>query len=338
MAVRHHASRADVGGNLPVFERLAPAPPAVLLAARIEAHTGPGDVVADLAGRGGWVARAAVDRQRRAISIESSPLTRMLAEVVLRPPDVRHLDAAFQGMSASPRGESSLKVSMGDLFATRCATCGRMLVADEFTWSSDGEAPSRPVQRTYRCTVCRDMRGGSEARHGALDLEDLERATKDPDGGNSRAWARDRFPAVDGAPDLVDELLDLHTPRQLLALTAIMERIEADLRAAPVLAALRLALLHALIPSSRLATGADAAARFVWPAATSGFRGRPSGASGTHGSRSRTGSARCVASSSTWRAARSGRSRLASARTCRRSPRGPRRPCSPSPVRPLSGP
>jgi hypothetical protein len=89
MAVRHHASRADVGGNLPVFERLAPAPPAVLLAARIEAHTGPGDVVADLAGRGGWVARAAVDRQRRAISIESSPLTRMLAEVVLRPPDVQ---------------------------------------------------------------------------------------------------------------------------------------------------------------------------------------------------------------------------------------------------------
>jgi hypothetical protein len=219
-------------------------------------HTGPGDVVADLAARGGWVARAAVDRQRRAVSIESSPLTRMLAEVVLRPPDVRHLDAAFQGMSASPRGESSLKVSMGDLFTTRCSTCGRMLVADEFTWASDGDGPPRPTQRHYRCTVCRDMRGGSEARHGELEPEDLERALRDPDGGASRAWARDRFPAVDGAPDLVDELLDLHTPRQLLALTAIMERIEADLRAAPVLAALRLAVLHALIPSSRLATGA----------------------------------------------------------------------------------
>ncbi len=256
MADRLHASRVDVGGNLPVFERLAPAPPSALLAARIEAHTGPGDVVADLAGRGGWVARAAVDRQRRAVSIESSPLTRMLAEVVLRPPDVRHLDAAFQGMSASPRGESSLKVSMGDLFATRCATCGRMLVADEFTWSTDGESPARPIQRHYRCTVCRDMRGGSEARHGELEPDDVERALKDPDAGASRAWARDRFPIVDGAPDLVDELLDLHTPRQLLALTAIMERIEADLRAAPVLAALRLAVLHALLPSSRLATGA----------------------------------------------------------------------------------
>jgi hypothetical protein len=256
MAVRLHASRADVGGNLPVFERLAPAPSPALLAARIDAHTGPGDVVADLAGRGGWVARAAVDRQRRAVSIESSPLTRMLAEVVLRPPDVRHLDAAFQGMSASPRGESSLKVSMGDLFATRCATCGRILVADEFTWSNEGDGPARPITRHYRCTVCRDMRGGSEARHGELEPDDLARALKDPDGGGARAWARERFPVVDGATDLVDELLDLHTPRQLLALTAIMERIEADLRAAPVLAALRLALLHALIPSSRLATGA----------------------------------------------------------------------------------
>ena len=257
MTLRPHASRADVGGSLPVFERLAPAPSPALLAARIDAHTGPGDVVADLAGRGGWVARAAVDRQRRAISIESSPLTRMLAEVVLRPPDVRHLDAAFQGMSASPRGQSSLKVSMGDLFATRCPTCGRMLVADEFVWSAEGaDGPARPVLRHYRCTVCRDMRGGSEARHGPLDADDVERAHADSDAATARAWARDRFPVVDGAPDLVDELLDLHTPRQLVALTAIMERIEADLRSAQVLAALRLAVLHALVPSSRLATGA----------------------------------------------------------------------------------
>jgi hypothetical protein len=257
MTLRPHVSRTDVGGSLPVFERLAPALPSALLAARIEAHTGPGDVVVDLAGRGGWVARAAVDRQRRAVSIESSPLTRMLAEVVLRPPDVRHLDAAFQGMSASPRGQSSLKVSMGDLFATRCATCGRMLVADEFIWTTEGtDGVARPVTRHYRCTVCRDMRGGTEARHGPLEADDVQRANADADLAAARAWARDRFPVVDGAPDLVDELLDLHTPRQLIALTAIMERIEADLRSAQVLAALRLAVLHALVPSSRLATGA----------------------------------------------------------------------------------
>src|SRR6187200_2456777 len=178
MAVRLHASRADVGGNLPVFERLAPAPSPALLAARIEAHTGPGDIVVDLAGRGGWVARAALDRQRRAVSIESSPLTRMLAEVVLRPPDVRHLDAAFQGMSASPRRESSLKVSLGDLYATRCPTCGRMLVAEEFIWAAAEPAPEA-VARVYRCTVCRDQRGETEVRQAPLDAEDLVRLGAD---------------------------------------------------------------------------------------------------------------------------------------------------------------
>src|SRR5437899_9657970 len=110
------------GYSLPVFDRIAPAPPPAIVAARIDLHTGPGDVVADLFGRGGWVARAAIDRQRLAVSLESSPLTRMLAEVVLRPPDVRHLDAAFQGLAGAPRRDSSLKVSISDQFATRCAT------------------------------------------------------------------------------------------------------------------------------------------------------------------------------------------------------------------------
>src|SRR5688572_10344203 len=252
MTGRVASTRAEAGYSLPAFERLAPAPSATLLAARIDAHTGPGDIVVDLAGRGGWVARAALDRQRRAVSIESTPLTRMLAEVVLRPPDVRHLDAAFQGMSASPRRETSLKVSIGDLFATRCATCGRMLVADEFTWSAEEDGPARAVTRHYRCTVCRDQRGGSEQRQAPLEADDVARSMADADLEAARAWATDRFPPVEGAPTLVDELLGLHTPRQLIALPAIMERIETDLRAANVLAALRLSLLHALLPSSRL--------------------------------------------------------------------------------------
>jgi len=68
---------ARPGYSLPVFDRISPAPPPSVVAARIDLHTGPGDVVADLFGRGGWVARLAVDRQRRALSLESSPLTRM---------------------------------------------------------------------------------------------------------------------------------------------------------------------------------------------------------------------------------------------------------------------
>jgi hypothetical protein len=272
----------DPGHSLPIFDRIAPAPSPALVAARIEQHTGPGDVVADLFGRGAWVARTAVDLQRRGVSLESSPLTRMLAEVVLRPPDVRHLDAAFQGMAASPRGDTSLKVSVGDLFATRCATCARTLVADEIVWTTEDEGggSAQPVTRHYRCTVCRDQRGGSEHRQAPLDADDLVRAMIDPGAAAMRAMLRARFPDVAGAPELPDELLDLHTPRQLVGLGAILERIEADLRAAPVLAALRLALLHAILPSSRLATqpGRASALRIsgghVRPSAAAQFRER----------------------------------------------------------------
>ena len=135
-------------------------------------HSSSGDVVADLFGRGGWVARAAVDRQRRAVSLESTPLTRMLAEVVLRPPDVRHLDAAFQGMAASPRRESSLKVSLGDLYATRCATCGRTLVVDEIIWAlDDGVDPAtadpRPRSRSPSTTAARSAATSAAVRSSA---------------------------------------------------------------------------------------------------------------------------------------------------------------------------
>jgi hypothetical protein len=242
---------------LPVLDRLAPAPPTEHVAAAIDAYTGPGDIVVDPFGRGGWIARAALDRQRRVASLEFSPLTRMLAEVILRPPDVRHLDAAFQGIAASPRGASSLKVWLGDLFATRCATCGRTLVADDIVWqASDGIRDAQPIARRYRCAVCRDQRGGAELREAALDDADLARATADVGAAAVHRELAERFPPIDGAPDLVDELLDLHSPRQLVGLAAIVARVEGDLRAAPVLAALRLAVLHAILPASRLTSSA----------------------------------------------------------------------------------
>ena len=249
---------AQPGYTLPVFDRIAPAPPPAIIAARIDLHTGPGEVVADLFGRGGWVARAAIDHQRLAVSLESSPLTRMLAEVVLRPPDIRHLDAAIQGLAASPRGDTSLKAWIGDLFATRCATCGRMLVADEIVWSIDDEVGvagrARPVARSYRCAVCQNQQGGPEQRQAPLDADDLRRVDAAPGVDTVRATLRARFPDVDGADGLPDELLAMHTPRQLIGLSAILERIEGELRAAPVLAALRLALLHAVPLASRLST------------------------------------------------------------------------------------
>ncbi len=244
-------SRAEPGYTLPAFERLAPPPPPELVQAKLEANSAPGDVVADLYGRGGWIARASIDRQRRAFSLETSPLTRLLADVVLRPPDLRHLDAAFSSLAASPHGESSLRLAITELFATSCTTCGRTLPIDEVEWQA-GE----PVRLHYRCAVCRDQQGRAEHQAVEPTAADRERAARDVGAADIRLRLRDRFPVPDGGAGLVDAILGLHTDRQLVGLAAILARIEGDLRAAAVESALRLAFLHAVLPSSRLGLGA----------------------------------------------------------------------------------
>jgi hypothetical protein len=270
MAGRASLVRAEPGFSLPFFDRLAPPPPPGLVAARIEAHSAPGDIVLDLCGRGGWIAHAALDRQRRAVSLESGPLTRLLAELVLRPPDLRHLDAAFQAMGASPHGQTSLRMAVGEPFATRCPSCERMVVADEIIWSTpaaageggsvdggsaneDGSGDAIPVRKQYRCHVCRGQRGSGDQRTAAVDAADLARAQTGPDQVELvRDRLHDRFPVPDRGEALIAGLLDLHTARQLVGLEAILERVEGELRAAPVEAALRLGFLHALLPASRL--------------------------------------------------------------------------------------
>ncbi|HET7141783.1 MAG TPA: hypothetical protein VFJ03_04810, partial [Candidatus Limnocylindria bacterium] len=63
---------------------------------------------------------------------------------------------------------------------------------------------------------------------------------------------RDRFPVLDGRTELVDELLDLYTSRNLYALQAIANKIDAEIRDPALAAAFRLALAACLLPASRL--------------------------------------------------------------------------------------
>jgi hypothetical protein len=63
---------------------------------------------------------------------------------------------------------------------------------------------------------------------------------------------RDRFPVLDGRGELVDELLDLYTPRNLYALQTIANKIDAEFREPSLAAVFRLALAACLLPGSRL--------------------------------------------------------------------------------------
>jgi hypothetical protein len=259
MTSRDIAGRPAEPLSLPIFVRLAPALPAGLIAARIEAATAPDDVVVDLFGRGGWVARTALALGRRAVSIETSPLSRLLADVVLRAPDLRHLDAAFQAVAAAPLGTTSLRAWIDERFATGCPTCGRTLALEEMTWEpaasgAGGRASGLwPTRRSFRCPACLDRRGrGGELRHATPEETDRELATAPEGDPVAREEIARRFPLPEEPGGLLEQLLDLHSARQLAALQAILARIEGELRASQVTSALRLALLHAILPSSRL--------------------------------------------------------------------------------------
>ncbi|MGH2488084.1 MAG: hypothetical protein ACRDFR_00500, partial [Candidatus Limnocylindria bacterium] len=63
---------------------------------------------------------------------------------------------------------------------------------------------------------------------------------------------RDRFPVLDERRDVVDEVLDLYTARNLYALQAIANKIDAEFHDQPLAAVFRLALAGCLLPASRL--------------------------------------------------------------------------------------
>jgi hypothetical protein len=281
MTPRDIAGRPAEPLSLPIFARLAPALPADVLAARIEASTALDDVVIDLFGRGGWVARAALALGRRAVSVETSPLTRLLADVVVRAPDLRHLDAAFQAVAAAPLGTTSLRAWIDEGFATGCPTCGRTLALEELVWEPGPGQALRPTRRSFRCPACLDRRGrGGELRQVAPEARDLELATSATQDPVVREEIARRFPLTDEPGGLLEQLLELHSPRQLAALHAILTRVEGELRASQVTSALRLAFLHAILPSSRLngypgrASSLRIAEGRVRPAGAPGWRER----------------------------------------------------------------
>ena len=247
----HRAERIESIPSLPVFERLAPPPPTADLVAAIEAWTKPGEIVLDVAGRGGWVARAAIAEQRRAADLESMSLTRLLADVVLRPPDARQLEAAAQTIGAGPMAGSTVKRTIDSLFASTCPGCGRTVALESLVWDTTG-GTTRATRREYRCQPCRGQFGGPDLRHADPEQGDLDLAVAAEPRGAVWDALRKRFPVPPPDHPLPDQLLALHTPRQLLGLHAILEQIDGEPPPAPITAALRVAFLQTVLVASRL--------------------------------------------------------------------------------------
>ena len=307
--------------GLALLDRYHPAPADNQLDAALSAFASPGDTVLDPWAGTGWTARRAVAAGMRAVAAEPSPLAQLAAIGLLTAPDPAVLDAAFLQLAGSRRVDVPLRQHIEELYATRCAACRRPVVAEQFIWPRDGDAPGRKI---YRCANCDMGRAAPEERAAPVDDADLaklgiERPPPDPpdpvadpppsgadpseavdeldltigEGGGPppapqavdppssiaerprfastvrpdpvlvtaadgvrqspayQEW-RGRFPVLDKRDDLVEELLDLYTPRNLYALHAIGSKIDTELHDTSVAAVMKLALAACLLPASRL--------------------------------------------------------------------------------------
>ncbi|MDQ4035656.1 MAG: hypothetical protein M3153_06970 [Chloroflexota bacterium] len=313
--------------GLALLARYHPPPADNQLDAVLAAFGTAGDTVLDPWAGTGWTARRAVAAGMRAVVADPSPLAQLAAIGLLTAPEPASLDAAFAQLAGSRRVDVPLRQHIEELYATRCAACRRPVVAEQFIWPRDGDAPGRKI---YRCPSCDLSRGGGEERVAPVDDGDLaklgierpagaepEAAEPVPVGPDAPAQEmaaheaadeldltlgeaggpppapqvvdppspvvdrprfastvrpdpvpvaaaegvrqspayqelRARFPVLDDRDDLVDELLDLFTPRNLYALHAILAKIDAELHDTAVAAVMKLALAACLLPASRL--------------------------------------------------------------------------------------
>lgn len=320
--------------GLALLERYFPSPADNQLDAELEGFARPGDTVLDPWAGTGWTARRAVAHGMRAVAADPSPFAQLAAHAFLLAPEPGAIDVAFAQLSASRRVDVPLRQHVEELYATRCPSCRRPVVGEQFIWPRDGDAPARKV---YRCAGCDLSVSGPQERVASVDEGDLaklgiERPATGTDGAGPAPDAdvdddlppapmgltgdplagdeaiellgepgeppppppvapdpptgpavggpryastvrpesappgtatdlrrglhyqqlRDRFPVLDGRSELVDEILELYTPRNLYALQTIANKIDAELREPALAAVFRLALAACLLPASRL--------------------------------------------------------------------------------------
>lgn len=211
--------------GLALLERYFPSPAPNVVDAELAAFASAGDTVLDPWAGTGWTARRALQRSMRAVAAEPSPFAQLAAQALLRAPDPATLDAAFTQLATARRVDVPLAQHIQELYATRCGTCRRPVVADQFIWPRGARVPAR---KTYGCANCTAAVGGPEERSSDVDAIDLAKLGIDPaaPGGAGEAGVSD--PPVDilGASGIgaADEDEDL--PPAPTGLTGPVEALE----------------------------------------------------------------------------------------------------------------
>ncbi|HET8587474.1 MAG TPA: hypothetical protein VFM74_06315 [Candidatus Limnocylindria bacterium] len=183
--------------GLALLERYFPSPADNLLDAELTAFARGGDTILDPWAGTGWTVRRGLAHGMRVVAADPSPLAQLAAQAFLFAPDAAAVDVAFSQLATSRRVDVPLRQHIEELYATRCATCRRPVVGEQYIWPRDASAPRRKI---YRCANCDLATAGSSGLERAADVDELDLAKL----GIEEA-APGRSPDTEpGAPDLTD--------------------------------------------------------------------------------------------------------------------------------------
>jgi hypothetical protein len=149
----------------------------------------------------------------------NNPIARFLIELAASPPREEDLRTALAYLAASRKGDERLELHIQNLYRTICEQCGREIIAQEFIWEREANAP---FGRVYECPYC-----GDNGERPATPADEAE-ALKYSRGGLHWARALERVAAA-ADPDRVhaEEALSAYLPRAVYALFTLINKLEA---------------------------------------------------------------------------------------------------------------
>jgi hypothetical protein len=211
----------------------------------IEAFTGPGDLIVDPFVGSDAIVRAALERGRRILTADSNPLVAWATRLQATLPGAREISGALGRLADTRKEGEPLRAALEKLYASQCANCGGPVIVDYFlrrlleTRTPEGES-ALPSEKIYTCPAC------GTRRDDATET-DRQRARDAAPHGLSYHVLVQRLIADDPAnTPALKHMLELYTPRNLNALAALTQKLDADFKddaARPLLAAM---MLHAL--------------------------------------------------------------------------------------------
>lgn len=218
--------------------------PANACAAFIHAYVPLGGLVWDPFCRTDSAGRIAARAGRHALLSDFNPLFAFTVRAGLRRASPRELDRAFTLLAAAPKLQTTLDKHVNNLYATVCPICQAPAIADFFVWSRE---QNLPVEKEFHCETC------GQVRREPASEDDLARLATIEDRGRSYYTLLERLNAAEGPlRPLAERLLDLYTPRNLYALSAIQGKLEVALGDSAIQDVLGLGLLEAMERGSKL--------------------------------------------------------------------------------------